>query len=83
MSFLYFSISSTEMFCEVLFTNVAVKLMLTILFPLSSIDRVITISSPFGSTNFTGLFAQYTYELILGYFAAIGSTLSHTLKSEE
>ena len=31
----------------------------------------------FGSTNFTGLFAQYTYGLKDGYFEAIGSTLQN------
>ena len=36
---------------------------------------------PFGSTNFTGLFAQYTYGLSEGYLSLIGSTLSQMLRS--
>jgi hypothetical protein len=39
------------------------------------------ISSPFGSTSFTGLFAQYTYGLNEGYFEAIGSTLNQMDRS--
>ena len=35
-------------------------------------------SSPFGSTSFTGLSAQYTYGLNDGYFPLIGSTQPHT-----
>ena len=38
--------------------------------------------SPFGSTNFTGLSAQYVYGDSDGYLSLIGSTLSQMLKSE-
>ena len=32
--------------------------------------------NPFGSTNLTGLFAQYVYGLTPGYLSLIGSTES-------
>lgn len=43
------------------------------------IQESIPKNSPLGSRKITGLFAQYKYELKLGYLSLIGSTLSHPL----
>ena len=49
------------------------------IFPSTSI---VQISSPFGSTNRTGLFAQYVYGLTPGYLSDIGSTESQMEREE-